>query len=370
MNHTKILVIDDEFPVRYLIENQLRLQGYEVDLAKNGISGLEAAQVHKPDLIVLDVMMPDMNGFEVCQKIKKDPEISSTPIVFLTAYMNQENEARAFSVGAHGFLAKPFHLDDLLSHIEAALQRSNRAPTQETIKSDEPQTTDPRTSSGRIIALFSPKGGVGTTTLAIQLSEAMAVRQEQPVVLIDLDLPLGGVAPMLDLHSERDVLDLLNYPTEHITHTLIKQFMYKYRANLSVIPAPANLMETEDKLMPFQVKHLLDILVTAGYQVILDLGSTLTSPVLTALRQADVAFVITSGQPVANKLYDAFMATADRLGLEPQRLLPVVNELHGATDNVKLARVPVARLPQVNESSPTSLSLKEQGIQKLVSVML
>jgi cellulose biosynthesis protein BcsQ len=318
--------------------------------------------MHKPDLIVLDMMMPVMDGFEVCQKIRDDPAIASIPVILLTALASKEEKLHAFAVGADDYMTKPFLPDELLARIKAVLRRSSRAQTGEIEKL-------PR---GRVISLYSPKGGVGTTTLAVQLSEAIATREDRPVVLIDLDLPLGGIAPMLSLYSDQHVADLLDCPSGQISLPFIEQFTQRHRSNFWVIPTPSDL--TQHKLTttppPGHLKPILDTLIAAGYYVIIDLGSTLSPLTLEALRQADIAFVITSGQPVANKLHDTFLATMETLGLDTRHFLPVLNELHGAVDDIKLARAPVARIPQASEQSRARLWLKEQGMQKLISVML
>lgn len=345
--------------MRYLIEHQLRRQGYEVHLAKDGPSGLKTAQTYHPDLIVLDIMMPGMDGFEVCRQIRKDSEISKTPIIFLTGCETKEHKMRAFDVGANDYLTKPFQADELTAHITSILRRTDRLENGKT-----------EMAQRQVVALYGPKGGVGTTTLAIQLAEAITIREDRPVMLIDLDLPLGGVAPSLHLHTQRHVVDLLTVAPEHLSLSLIKQFGQQHRDELLVVPAPGHLVPSEEKVQAVNLKPLLSIVLASGYQVILDLGSTLTELTKTALQLSDVVFVITSGQPVANKFHDTFLSMANKLGLESDRLMTVINELHGAVGNVKLARVPVARIPHASERSRTRLWLREQGIRKLVSVTL
>ncbi|WP_420643099.1 response regulator [Candidatus Leptofilum sp.] len=358
MSGKKILIIDDEFPMRYLIEHQLKREGFHVTLAKDGPDGITAVTQHQPDLVVLDVMMPGMDGFEVCQQIKTTPETSQIPVIFLTASEAKEYKTRAFAVGADDYLTKPFLAEELLAHISAVLKRTERVNT---------GVISP--SSGRVVSIFSPKGGVGTTTLAIQLSEAIIMHENRPVVLIDLDLPVGGIAQMLSLHTHRNILDLLKASTEHFSVPYIRQFTQRHRADLLVVPAPGSFVGTGSKDMIRKLQILLEKLVEGGYQVLLDLGSHLNEITRTAMRQSDMVFVVTSGQSVANKLCEAFLRDAPELGLEARRLLPVVNETHGRIQEVDLTRLPVARIPHTSERSRTRLWLKEQGIRKLVSIV-
>lgn len=358
MTQKKILIIDDEFPMRYLIEHQLKREGFTVTLAKDGPDGLTAVSQHRPDLVVLDVMMPGMDGFEVCQQIKTTPETSQIPVIFLTASEAKDYKTRAFAVGADDYLTKPFMAEELLAHISAVLKRSER------IKTGLLAPT-----SGRIVSLFSPKGGVGTTTLSIQLAEAIIMHENRPVVLIDLDLPLGGIAPMLNLHTQRNILELLKAPTEQLSWPFIRQYTQRHRADLLVVPAPGSFVGSGSKDIPRKLELLLQQLVDSGYQVLIDLGSNLNELTRTAMRQSDIVFVVTSGQPVANKLCEAFMRDATQLGIESRRLMPVVNETHGRIQNIDLNRLPVARIPHTSERSRTRLWLQEQGIRKLVSIV-
>lgn len=373
MDPKKVLVIDDEFPVRYLVEHQLKRNGFEAISAKDGPSGIQAAQAHKPDLIVLDIMMPKMNGFEVCEEIRNDPAIAATPVIFLTACMTRKHKLRAFEIGADDYLIKPFQPDELLAHITAVLRRAGEIEEKKTISpnnNNSPKPEPPPSQKGKIVSLFSPKGGVGTTTLAIQLSEALVIREGRPVLLVDLDLPLGGIAPMLNLYSQRHIVDLLNHRPDEMTMPLIEQFAQKHRSNMLVIPTPTKLIRSGKMPSSESLVPMLQRMTDAGFQVILDLGSTLSNLTVEALRQSDMVYVITSGQPVANKLHNAFMESAPQMGLRLQQLLPVINELHGAVDKVDLSRVPVARIPHANERTRTRMWLRDQGMGKLVSVIL
>lgn len=359
MDAAKILLIDDEFPIRYLVEHQLQRKGFTVMSAKDGRSGIEAALVEQPSLILLDVMMPELDGFEVCQMLRSHPDTSHIPIIFLTACATKEHKLQAFKLGADDYLTKPFQADELEAHIMAVLRRHR--------PQEKPAT--PRLRAP-IISLFSPKGGVGTTTLAIQLSEAMALRQNRQVLLMDLDLPLGGVAPALNLFTRYHVMDLLSQPVEKINVDLIRYYAQQHRANLWVSPTPGELQENGRQPSPATLEKITQTITESGQQAILDLGAHMNKFTLAAMRLSDVIFVVTSGQSVSNKLLNAFINSAPQLGLEPRRMLPVINELHGPTDtSVELARVPVARIPHTSERSRTRLWLRDQGLQKLVSVI-
>lgn len=121
MRMTSILVVDDERRYRELLEMNLVRRGYRVLQAADGLSALNAVEVEEPDLVVLDVMLPDLDGYEVCRRIR---EYSQVPIIMLTAKAEREQKIQGLQLGADDYVTKPFAADELLARIEAVLRRS------------------------------------------------------------------------------------------------------------------------------------------------------------------------------------------------------------------------------------------------------
>ena len=110
---TKILVIDDDTAINELIKINFELQGYEVKQAFNGIEGFAIAKQEEPALIILDVMMPEVDGYTVAQRIRQCNEISETPILMLTALSQLNDKVNGFNIGVDDYLTKPFEMIDL-----------------------------------------------------------------------------------------------------------------------------------------------------------------------------------------------------------------------------------------------------------------
>lgn len=121
----KILVIDDEPELVKAVEVRLKTSGYEVEVAYDGSAGIAKAEEIKPDLILLDIVMPKMDGYEVCKRLKDDPETKDIPIIVLTASVaagQQELEKKCMSAGANGAIMKPFETSELLDMVSQALR--------------------------------------------------------------------------------------------------------------------------------------------------------------------------------------------------------------------------------------------------------
>ena len=116
----KILIVDDEVRMRRVIADYLRIKGYETAEAADGVEALEKFSAENPDLVLLDVMMPRMDGWEVCRRIRAR---SRVPVIMLTAKGEEEDELQGFSLGADEYIMKPFSLKILLARIEAVFRR-------------------------------------------------------------------------------------------------------------------------------------------------------------------------------------------------------------------------------------------------------
>ncbi len=126
MEKRKILIIDDEASFTRLLKLNLEQSGkFEVKTENRGSQAVQAARAFKPDLILLDIIMPDMDGSEVANRLKSEPVTKDTPILFLTALVkDQEVESKSGTIGGHIFLAKPITTDELITNIEKTLEES------------------------------------------------------------------------------------------------------------------------------------------------------------------------------------------------------------------------------------------------------
>jgi two-component system, OmpR family, response regulator len=127
MASARVLLVDDEDNLRSMLEAALRHMGFDVTTATNGREALALAGTASPDIIVLDVMMPDLDGFEVCRRLRSDGV--RTPVLFLTARDTTEDKVRGLTMGGDDYLVKPFSLEELVARLHAVLRRSGATQT-------------------------------------------------------------------------------------------------------------------------------------------------------------------------------------------------------------------------------------------------
>lgn len=121
LKNAKILVVDDALENLNVLRQILESEGYSVLLAPSGEIALRIAREQRPDLILLDVVMPKIDGFEVCRQLKSDSQTASIPTLFVTATTDENDLTEGFAVGAVGYITKPFHVQDVLIHVRTHL---------------------------------------------------------------------------------------------------------------------------------------------------------------------------------------------------------------------------------------------------------
>ncbi|MET0909724.1 MAG: response regulator transcription factor [Ilumatobacteraceae bacterium] len=127
----QLLIVDDEDNLRSMLAAALRHHGFEVTMAANGRDALDAVARERPDMILLDVMMPDLDGFEVCRRLRAEGDL--TPVLFLTARDGIEDKVRGLTLGGDDYVEKPFSLDELIARTNAVLRRIGRNDDQHAV---------------------------------------------------------------------------------------------------------------------------------------------------------------------------------------------------------------------------------------------
>ena len=174
MKQVTILVVDDEATLRKLMQFHLQPHGFRVLIAANGKEAVEILARETPDLAIVDVMMPDMSGYDLTRHIRADSRTAPMPVILLTALSNVKEKVEGFQAGADDFLVKPAELPELLARVQALLRRST------------PTTPVPQES--RTFVLSGPRDLTQVTDVALSLA-ALAVARQSTIVIELLPFP-------------------------------------------------------------------------------------------------------------------------------------------------------------------------------------
>lgn len=286
----KILIIDDDVDTLRLVGLMLQRQGYEITAATNGEQGLEKAFEVRPDVILLDVMMPDMDGYEVTRRLRKNPVSRTTPILLFTAKTQLDDKVAGFEAGADDYLTKPTHPADLQAHIRGLLMRAQPK------KPEELDTAVPE-QSARVIGVLAARGGLGASTLASNLAGAFYTRTHTDVILAELAPGQGTLGMDLGTPNPTGLNELLCGKPVEITREKVDSLLVSHGSGLRLLLASEN---PRDVYLINQVESypvLVNMLASLAPYVVLDLGAGLPPFVEKLLPLCTDRLVVLDGSP-------------------------------------------------------------------------
>ena len=245
MDQANILVVEDDDIVALTIERCLRRENYRVTLANSGVDGLQQARRRKPELVILDVIMPGMDGYAVCREMRADPILSDVPILFLTAKTKPEDRITGFNVGADDYLGKPFNLDELTLRVRAILRRTKPAFVQEVNKAASGTTSDKlkAMSSGPARAFsIALKGYVlDSKTFELSIPQRDIIR----LTPIQFDLLYHLMSHPGEVFSPSRLLDeVWDYPSDAGSPDLVRVHIKNLRERVELDPREPTFIET------------------------------------------------------------------------------------------------------------------------------
>jgi pilus assembly protein CpaE len=275
----KILVVDDDLDSLKLIGLMLQRQGYEVSAANAGHQAIAKATAEKPDLIILDVMMPDMNGYEVCRRLRANTETKPIPIIMFTAKTLIDDKVAGFEAGADDYLTKPTHPAELASRVRAILAR--RPPVRKAESSGR----------GLTIGILGAKGGVGGTTLAVNLAAALHHTDGNPLV-VDMRLGSGSMGLMHGIQNPRGISEVLSKPAADLRPKTIEENLTVHNTGLRMLLSSPNLRESQLGYSLEAAIALVKQARTMARTTIFDLGTPLSPNAVRLQRELDLLIFV------------------------------------------------------------------------------
>ncbi len=282
----KILIVDDDLDSLKLIGLMLQRHGYEVIAAGAGNQAISKAFSEHPDLIILDVMMPDMNGYEVCRRLRANPETHPIPIIMFTAKTLIDDKVAGFEAGADDYLTKPTHPAELASRVKSILQRSANQRRKEVGK-------------GLAIGVLGAKGGLATTTLTLNIGAALKLAGENPIVA-DFRLGTGNLGMYMGLGRAGGMATVLAHPLAEIRPNLVEKELITHPTGLRALLCTARPKES---LLNFPTESSISVvksLRTLGKPVVIDMGSGYNT--LISRLQVEMDSIILTVDPIASTL--------------------------------------------------------------------
>jgi pilus assembly protein CpaE len=329
----RVLIIDDEPVYHKMVSLALTPLGYVVDSASNGMEGLKSAQAIQPDLIICDVNMPDINGYEVAKRLRRDQKFAHLPILILTSQAEIQDKLKSFESGADDHVTKPFEPAELAARVGVLIRKA------ELVKSQTP-TAGGQEQIARFIAIHSLRGGIGSSTLATNLALGFTGLWDNPALLLDLALLAGQVALMLNSPLKRTWADVARIKPDELDINLLRSIISKHESGLEFIAAPTSPTEAET-LTGDTLAAAVKLFKNYYDYIIADLPHDFSDVTIQALDEADMILLLIAPDLSSVRAAAAALDTYRQLGYGPDKVKLVLNWVfprHGlAKEKIELA---------------------------------
>jgi DNA-binding response OmpR family regulator len=281
----KILVVDDEPNVLRMVSYALHVEGYEVIAAQNGAEAIRKVQEEAPDLVLLDVMLPDISGIEVCAQLRKMETAIDLPIIMLSAKSQVSDKVMGLEAGADEYVTKPITPGELMARIKALLSRYRQL-----------HRAIPK-STGKVLGFIGAKGGVGTTTAALNIAAAL-VSQQKKVLAAEIRSNYGTFSAQLNLTRPPGLPNLLALEPGKIDEHEISSNLINLPSGLRVLVGPQRVADYRC-VEAQQLEKILAVAATLVDYLILDLPCDPCAANQTALRRCDFVVLVIEPEPSA-----------------------------------------------------------------------
>jgi pilus assembly protein CpaE len=326
----RVLIVDDIPETR---DHLAKLLGFEADIevvgaAASGAQALTLAKELIPDVVLMDINMPDMDGIAATERLSA--EAPDSAVIMMSVQGEADYLRRSMLAGAREFLVKPFSSDELTAsirqvHAREVEKQSRRAAAPVTSSGGGDGLAPARGDrDGRVVAIFSPKGGVGRTTIAVNMAIAAATELGKSVVLMDGSFQFGDVGVLLNLNPKNKSIADLVPELEAGEPESLDTFVINHSAGIRVLLAPPS-PEMAELITPTAVKRVVEALRREHDLVFVDCTSWFNETTLSILDAADTVLTILSLEITSIKNMRLFLEVAEQLGYEHGKVQLVLN---------------------------------------------
>ena len=316
----KILIVDDDIDTLRLVGMMLEGEGFDIIAANNGQRAIASARSEVPDLIILDIMMPDVDGYAVAAQLRREISTRSIPILIFTAKSGIDDKSLGLDLGADGFITKPISTRELLSQVERML-----SPVGENEQVPEFQEI------GGMHAVLAAKGGMGVSTVAINLGLALYKQTADSVVVADFRPGQGSIALELGFDQSVSYNKLIDMPPEEITPGLVEESLVDHYSGIRFLLSSPQLRDEKFATKVDNFEIIARFIPQLAANIVIDLG-----PGLSQLNQKVLPYcthVVLVVEPITQSVdqANALIDELSHLGISRDQIrLTVFNRIHSS----------------------------------------
>jgi len=310
-----ILIIDDDIDTLKLVGIMLERKGFRILASTTGKKGLNLAKKEAPDLILLDVMIPDLNGYEIAKSIRSAPDTESIPIIMFTAKSQVDDKVEGLEAGADAYITKPARPRELFAQVNSILKRAPQRSAGSQSKQAE---------KGTLIGIISAKGGLGISTLAINLAVELHNQSDKSTILSDFRPGQGTIAMDLDVQNTNGMIKLLEEDPDEDLSTIIGDTLLEHKTGIKTLLSSSQPLDSIYITYVEQFHTIAQLLQTQAEYTVLDLGPSLTPIVSRILPECNKILICL--EPSSNNITQTKILIQDLInsGIGEGRLIIVL----------------------------------------------
>ncbi|MBN2076776.1 MAG: response regulator [Dehalococcoidales bacterium] len=315
-----ILVVDDDPAGQRLIKYMLSPEGYEVLTASNGILGLQMATQQSPDLVILDVMLPGLDGFEVCRRLREGSNTANISIVMLSGKTQETDRDTGMKMGADAYLIKPVNKQELIDTVNRLVNEKTEVVEQH---------------HGKIITFIGARGGLGTSTLTTNVSVALADKGYS-TLLVDLSPSFSILADMMGLTVEQSAAGLFRGTGGVVSSSVIKELMVDHPSGVKLLWADV-FPEEYGSMTRENVETLMQETGNLSDFIIVDVPASPSDQAVAALTAADTVILVSGAAKESLERIDTSVTRLSRFGVNSNRVKLILVDRAGNANNHSLS---------------------------------
>jgi pilus assembly protein CpaE len=328
----RVLLIDDEQFYFKLLRKSLKEAEYQLEYAKTGGEGLAKIPSFEPEMLIVDLKLPEMDGFQILQRLRRDPKFSYIPVIVITSKDELSEKLKAFELGADDYLVKPFQPEELVARM-GILARRGRA-----MQMVQKETTS--ANQATVVTVHSLRGGLGCSSIVVNLGLAFRKLWEKQTLLIDGVLTAGQVALMLDAKSTATWENLVGTEAENLDDALMSEIMCTHKSGIRFIASPRYPIAA-DTFSHELLKSLIERIKRLNDFVIVDTSHDFSDMTIHMLSLSSTILLVMAPEMASLRTTMSALEIYDRLGipLDKVKLALNNNSSNPAIKQVQLEKV-------------------------------
>ncbi len=310
-----ILIIDDDIDTLKLVGIMLERKGFRILASTTGEKGLQLANKENPDLILLDIMIPDITGYEIARTIRGNPATETIPIIMFTARSQVDDKVEGLEAGADAYITKPARPRELFAQVNSILKRAPQRSTTAGSMAIE---------KGTLIGIISSKGGIGISTLAVNLAIELHNQSGKEVILSDFRPGQGTIGMDLDVHNSNGLIKLLDEEPGSDISEFFPDVLLDHKSGIKTLLSSYHPSDSKYITHVEQFHQIAKELHKQAAYIIIDLGPSLTPITTKIIPECDKILICL--EPSPSNITQTRMLTQDLInsGLGEGRFITVL----------------------------------------------